>query len=131
MTIYKVRKGGSIKTAPRSPNKKTFVGGEVIPAGVLSKGEIEEHVKSGFLQVIRGRQTHDDAPPPGHEPLPGIGEDGKPAKVASLWAFDPDGLRARSLDTLNVMVMERDEKIDAFDTVDEAIGWLSQDYEGE
>jgi len=134
--ILKVRKGGSILC----PKGKLFVGGEVIPSGVLSSKQIQQHMKNGFLDVIKGSvatlsveeieaELGGDGLPPGVEAATSMGENGKPVKIASKWNLDPDGLRGMSLDQLNVMIMERDDSIGLLDTEEEAIALLSEDYE--
>jgi hypothetical protein len=43
--------------------------------------------------------------------------------------MDPDGIRGLALDQLNIMILERDDEVAPFETVEEAAAWLSQDYE--
>lgn len=45
------------------------------------------------------------------------------------WRHNPDHLEGKSLDELNIMVQEQDEDIEPFETVEEAIFFLSQDYQ--
>jgi hypothetical protein len=62
----------------------------------------------------------------------GSTEPGKKGTVnKSRWSIDPATLRGMTLEQLNVMVAERDEKgeIKAFTTIEEAIAFLSQDFE--
>lgn len=47
----------------------------------------------------------------------------------SPWSRNPDELAGLDVDQLNVMVQEIDAAVDPFETADEAIDWLSQDYE--
>lgn len=49
-------------------------------------------------------------------------------RPVSKFAIDPDGLSGMDLDDLNVMISERDENAQPCDTVEEAIGILSQDF---
>lgn len=48
----------------------------------------------------------------------------------SIWNLDPEQLKGKSLDELNVMILERDDTIDPFDTLEEAVAQLSQDFNG-
>lgn len=45
------------------------------------------------------------------------------------WRHNPDDLEGKSLDDLNIMVQEIDEDVEPFETVEEAIFFLSQDYQ--
>ena len=137
--IFKVKKGGSIL----GPNNVLYRSGQVVPSGLLSAAQIKEHLSSGYLTALRSKppelspeeveaglsaeEESTDAPP-GVETNLGISEEGTPT-ITSLWAIDPDGLRSMSLDQLNVMIMERDDKVEPFEDLEEAIAWLSQDYE--
>jgi len=57
--------------------------------------------------------------------------EGRGDKVSPTpWVFDPESLQGIDIDQLNVLIAERDESIEPFEDVDEAIDWLSQDYEG-
>ena len=55
-------------------------------------------------------------------------EDKIEGKKGSVWILDPDGLRSKSLEELNVMVIERQPELEPFETYQEAVAWLSQDY---
>lgn len=46
----------------------------------------------------------------------------------SIWNLDPATLQTQSLDDLNMMILERDEKVEPFASIDEARAWLSQDF---
>lgn len=46
----------------------------------------------------------------------------------SPWVLDPTLLKGKSLDDLNVMLLERDDQAEVFDTPEEAIAFLSQDF---
>lgn len=74
--------------------------------------EVEEATKTGKIQV----------------PVSRILKSGEVDLSKRLWDLDPDGLKGKSLEELNVMVAERDPEIPALDTVEEAVAWLSQDF---
>lgn len=154
--ILKVKKGGSIKGPDNKvykggtviPNgllteamiKEHLASGylsvlrspkSVVPtlAEVRAAGYSEEAAKSivADAEAAAGEELVEFAP--GVEDVPGMSDTGKPVKVASKWALDPDALRGVELDQLNVMIIERDAEQQPFDSVEEAIAWLSQDYE--
>lgn len=47
---------------------------------------------------------------------------------ASKWVVDPASISSHTLDQLNAMVKDRDAKVDAFEDVNEARAFLSQDF---
>lgn len=49
-------------------------------------------------------------------------------QAISKWSIDPASLTSKTLDELNVMILERDEKIEPFETPEEAVAFLSQDF---
>lgn len=49
------------------------------------------------------------------------------AQVTSKWVLDPALLEGKTIDELNVMIVERDPKVEPFATAEEAVAWLSQD----
>lgn len=87
-------------------------GQQVDPAAV---SDVEALVRGGFVRLL-------DAPEPESEPV-GRGRDVTPSK----WTFDPADLAGKDLDELNVIVLDIDERVDPFDTVEEAVFWLCQD----
>lgn len=78
---------------------------------------IETLVKAGYLEAFEPNQR--PAKPKGRTGL----------VSPSIWVLDPDDVKDRSLDELNVMILERDENLEQFETVEEARWWLTQDYE--
>lgn len=64
-------------------------------------------------------------PEPAEEPAPGRPLDATPSRLA----MDPATLEGMSLEQLNVLVAERAPDEQPFDTVDEAIAFLSQDFD--
>lgn len=51
-----------------------------------------------------------------------------PVTFVSLWTLNPISIQSRSLDQLNAMVLERDASLTPFQTREEAMSWLSQDF---
>jgi len=45
------------------------------------------------------------------------------------WNFDPALLAGKEIDQLNVMIQERDPSVHPFDTVEEAIAFLSSEFQ--
>lgn len=145
---YRVSAGGAIL----GYKQKIFKPGEIVPDDYFPAGKIEEHLQSGYL--VRNTRL---ALPPGALP-PGVStpvameieqdltsegiaktkadrsraievkSDPEPAVAHGIWSLDPDGLQRMQIEELNVMVQERDAGVDHFDTVPEAVAWLSQDY---
>lgn len=121
----------------------------IVPGEIYSKSYIEVCIKSGFIEVESVDKSAEAAreralavldentvtlkvdaeiETVGAAPKPEA-----PVEVAthtrvSHWNLDPDGLRGKSLDDLNILVAERDPSVEPFTTVEEAIGWLSMDY---
>lgn len=107
-----------------------------LPGGVL---DIANYLKGGSIRELTA-PVQRTAPPA--VPADPAGDDltTKGGKVArptvqeidraqrSKFAIDPDGIRALTLDQLNVMVQERDASIAPFETEEEAVACLSADY---
>lgn len=125
--------------------------GQIVPDGAIPKKALEEHVRNGFLlpsdkEADSGRVPGVSTNPPvssrdGVEDqiVSGQGSDPESPRITSRptagadksqWTLDPDTLKDKSLDDLNVMVLERDSSVEPFETEEEAIAYLSQDYEG-
>lgn len=148
--IYKVKEGGSIMSPDGS---MVFKPGMQVPVGGkhgLTQKMINEHLRAGYLRAVAGK-----APEMARDDVPGVEKDKpvipmesdgeralkpegadegmpdkpEPVKLSSKWAMDPDVLEQMNLEQLNVMVLERDESVPLFETKEEAVGWLSQDYE--
>ncbi len=143
-----------------APDFTVFRGGQVIPEGVLTQKQAEEHIKSGYGEPVNlGSGPVADRlveRPPGTQqslPLPAFDLGKKrapeptlrietPAKIdatlsskapvktaKSLWVLDPATLAGKDLGVLNTMVQERDPSVVPFDTVPEAVAFLSRDFE--
>jgi hypothetical protein len=152
----RVNFGGSVL----GPNNIIYRGGEIIPDGLLSAKQIQEHINSGYVSPVNesaamplpDRLTET---PPGVEEKPAIksGSDdrrvSKPEEVVttssggvvskttkkkigrpavSIWNLDPAELSGKDIDDLNVMILERDDSIDPFETTEEAVAFLSKDF---
>ncbi len=74
------------------------------------------------------REVLTTQPPVKTSPAPEI-----PAIVQqeSKWILDPETLKDKSIEELNVMVQERDADVEPFLDTQTAAAWLSQDYEPE
>ncbi len=64
-----------------------------------------------------------------------IEEEGKPFKEptvlwTSKWNLDPEALKGKHIDVLNILVHERDSSLPEYETEEEAIAKLSQDFDG-
>jgi|GEM_PF-3269456 len=126
----------------------------------LTSPQIEEHLRSGYLQLYGIKDEPitasdlTDSPPGKVEtpPLPGPGKDGIDPKEAvmsintggvevsskptappvvqeqSPWNLDAETLQGKDVDELNVMILERDENGPEFETKEEAMAFLSQDF---
>ena len=54
----------------------------------------------------------------------------KTLKPISKWAINPADLVGKNLTELNIMILEKDNDMDPFDSMDDAIEYLSRDFEG-
>ena len=125
--IYTVTKGKAI-LAPKG--SKLYLGGQELPTDKFTSAQIQRHLASGYLVATAGSSVELPAPAaPKKKKKRRSRAKPKPVEVASLWAIDPDGLRGHDLEYLNVMIAERDDKLDPFEDAAEAVAWLSQDYE--
>jgi hypothetical protein len=77
---------------------------------LVAKGFVEEFDPDAVVEVV-----------PEFEPRTGL-------VTPSIWTMDPAPLAYLDLDILNILIMEKDDRVEAFDTKEEAIAWLSQDY---
>jgi hypothetical protein len=102
----------------QSPKGAVYGSGEKIDSGEFDQDLLDRLVAKGFLETY----DPDAAPPP-----PPVGRTGR--VTPSIWTMDPDGIRGLALDQLNIMILERDDEVAPFETVEEAAAWLSQDYE--
>lgn len=138
---YRVRSGGGVI----GPDRKLYKAGDILPQGLLTKKQAEAHISAGYLQVIGSADQGPKQVLPGVKgdvSLPGEVDLGNPTpkkrstrkkktapiEVKSLWDLNPEGLRSMSLEALNVAICEKDDTLPEFETKDEAIAWLSQDY---
>ncbi len=98
-------------------DKTYYKPGEMI-AEDCSEAAVQAGLKAGLLFVVEP-----DLPaapvllsPPASQP------------VSSKWIINPALLHAKDLNQLNVMIRERDPSIQPFETREEAIAFISQDY---
>lgn len=54
----------------------------------------------------------------------------KTQRPVSKWALNPLDLVGKTLTQLNIMILEKDENAEPFDSLDAALEELSRDYEG-
>ena len=109
--------------------------GDVIPEGLLPKAAVADMLNNGFIEKVGSKDKlylHDEGVenPPGAKKDLGLSEDGKPkaVKVKPRWDMDPKALKRKSLDELNIMIADKDAKVEPFETRSEAIGFLTQDF---
>ncbi len=143
---YVVAEGGSIML-PRG--KGLLKPGDEVKPEHLNEKQLGEKIRTGYVVTQHRTSPRLDPEafvenPPGKVDNPPVNLTGKtkeerPITVAdrapvprlprvSLWDLDPDGIRGSSLDSLTVMVSERARTVDPFETTEEAIAQLSQDY---
>ena len=125
------------------------VSSDEVPAEMIP-GYLEE----GFLIPLRGAKpdlkgieasivTHDSVRTPedraevARTPLTPFGDVGgsrieplKRIRARSCWEHDPDTIRGRSLEEMNLMIVDLDPRIRPFETVEEAVAQLSADFQG-
>ncbi len=111
--------------APELPNKITdkHPGTEnQIPFRVKDSGVIETHERHGSPISVRTQAgTKENVSPPPQQSMA--------RQVVSPWTFNPALLQHKALPELNVMIRDKDGSVAPFETSQEAIAWLSQDYE--
>ncbi len=89
-----------------------------IDQSLFTPDRIESLIDSGFLESFDPARK------------PDLIERGRTGLVTpSIWILDPADLQDKNLDELNVMILERDDELDQFETVEEALAWLTQDFE--
>ncbi len=114
---YRVRKDrGSL-----SPSGKYYAPGAAIKVGDFGQEHVDHLVEAGYLESYAVAPPAPPAPPK---------REGRPVRtIPSIWVTDPAGIRGMGVDELNIMILERDDSVEPFETAEEAIAWLSQDYE--
>ncbi len=86
----------------------------------FTPARIQSLITAGYLESFE----------PNARPAPAPAPQGRTGLVSpSVWVLDPADLQDKSLDELNVMILERDDELEQFETVEEARAWLTQDYE--
>ncbi|MCZ2418671.1 MAG: hypothetical protein LC123_02350 [Burkholderiales bacterium] len=128
---FVVAKGRNL-VVRRNGQRVTLKGGVVIPDGALSKRDLEDSIRAGF--VVKVGYEEDVEP----EVLPMVKEDGTldeappPPPRAALSAFNlnPKKLKGKDLDSLNALIIERDPSHTPAASIPEAIKILSADFQG-
>lgn len=89
--------------------------------GLLSEQEILSLQKDGWvIDAFPAAQATPAAAP--------ARTSGKVGESPDPWGLDPDGLRGRTLEELNLLIIERDQSMPPAASVDAAIALLSRDY---
>ena len=135
--MLRVKRGGSVPHRGR-----VYKEGEELPEDELRpKQKAELLRKGGYAEVVDVAEAAPTLPPgvadlsPGKKPtelakqIKGTPEPAA-ATATPTWNLDPAQLEGKSLDELNVMISERDPKIPELNDRDEAVAWLTQDFEG-
>jgi len=100
------------------PNGSLKSQGEQVTEEECGKENIQSHLESGFLVDTR------TAPPQTAPSSPNPAD----MRPTSPWKLDPAQLEGKPLQELNLMIKERDDSIEPFETVEEAIAQLSADH---
>lgn len=109
----------SIRVNLKTGEKRVLIkDGTEITEDMLPQEEIDSYLKAGFLIDTRS------APPVLTPQKP----DKKDFKPTSKWLFNPEDLEGNTLQELNLLIKERDASVDPYETTEEAIAHLSQDY---
>ena len=135
------------------PDRKQILAGELLPDNHgLQPRTLKQHLANRYVYPVGSSvetERQEDVLPPGvDEPVPTPSKDTahiltsgkndptikistkkKPTSKISPWVFDPAFLRGKSLDELNVMVQELDDTVAPLETPEEAVGFLSQDFQ--
>lgn len=90
---------------------------EIIDAHGISKQALEDHLKNGFVY-----SPGSDAVVPSTPVVP------LPNTSAGKWDMNPAQLQGKTIEQLNLLVLERDSTQKPFETAEEAIAHLSQDF---
>lgn len=59
-----------------------------------------------------------------------VGQGNKSNPPISVWTHNPSDIQDKSLEDLNLMITNLDPDAASFDTPEEAVAFLSQDYQG-
>jgi len=123
MKQYYVNDGKSLKTNAGKKSAGTIASEEKLRKewGIYGE-ELTKLLACGFLVELEDLE-------PFIQPEP---EKPKQPTYLTPWVINPEMLVSKDLESLNVMVVERDPSptCPTFDTIEEAVAWLSQDYKG-
>lgn len=104
--------------------------GEEVVEGVIPVERIRHLLTRGFLVEVPDSPKPPKgvkAPKPPKEEKP---KDGRPVLVSPTpWTFTDEQLEGQSLDQLNALIVERDQSVPLFETVEEARAFLTQHAE--
>lgn len=129
--IYCISKGNTLKTKDGFKSEGVAARAEtIIEKWGLPQAEIDRLMRDGILEnaekeiIVEGQEP---APAPEVAKQEQSGS-GYQVELNSKWKLDPASLADKDLDSLNLMIAERDESLEGFETEEEAIAWLSQDF---
>jgi len=142
---YRIAQGCTILMHNGTTSVPARAGTVVTSSDFRSQKSFQSHVKTGHLIPINrdegdvADRGYTDASSPGVDigkPLPAAenteiethGRSTERTKHAvSRWVLDPAGLKDLSVEKLNAMIAERGSE-EVYETVEEAVAYLSQDY---
>lgn len=123
-------------------------GGSLLPSNIgWDQKRIDQEVARGFLVRVNDptdNPLRDVGSDPESKAIPAETDDdlrelrttdpvdakGNRNKAAGAWSFNPKDLKALPLEVLNQRILEIDHTIEPFQTKEEAIAQLSQDFRG-
>lgn len=82
----------------------------------IPKARLASFVAAGMLEEVAAPKA-----PVAPKPKP-------PAPPKSKWSFDPEGIRGTPVERLNARIKALDPEAPAFETTEEAVAFLSQDF---
>lgn len=111
-----------LRFALSAPDRINLMPGDVIDHTLIADSLLKEWIGYGWIVETVVEDVPEDLRHAEPEPEP-------EAPARGPWRHNPDDLEGKSLDDLNIMVQELDESIEPFETEEEAIFFLSQDYQ--
>lgn len=128
--IYVAKKSIRLRTEGKHGPRRMIKPGMVLPEGAVAAKELPHLLRDGFL-VRRGSADEEQQ----DEPIAHMNAEGEVTPVTavakaaeSIWTLDPKGLKGKTLDQLNAMILERDPAVAPFEDAKEARAHLSQHY---
>ncbi len=106
----------------KAPDGEIYKEGEAIDPAVIYPGGTKDpafldHFKNGYIEEYVERSFDPDNP-----------EGGKPLHNQGKWNRDPALLQQKSLEKLNILISEIDPAVAPFETREEAVAHLTQDF---